>query len=93
MISSIESGLEFFQGCYWQLVRQSSSFIIMFIVPLVQCATQVQIITAVKNVLVLVVAGALMHGPNCVEGTHQGPVNKYSCPEGYWRFETCRDTE
>ena len=37
--------------------------------------------------------GCCSYGPNCVEGTHQGPVNKYSCPEGYWSFETCRDTE
>ena len=34
--------------------------------------------------------GWCSYGPNCVEGTHQGPDNKYTCPEGYWSFETCR---
>jgi len=34
--------------------------------------------------------GWCSYGNNCVEGTHQGPVNQYSCPEGYWSFGTCR---
>ncbi|XP_065920628.1 uncharacterized protein [Dysidea avara] len=32
--------------------------------------------------------GWCSYGPNCVEGTHQGPVNQYSCPED-WSFGTC----
>ena len=36
--------------------------------------------------------GWCSYGPNCVEGTHQGPNNMYTCPEGYWSFETCRKT-
>ena len=35
--------------------------------------------------------GWCSYGPNCVEGTHQGPSNDYTCPEGYWNFETCRE--
>ena len=34
--------------------------------------------------------GWCSYGSNCVEGTHQGPVNQYSCPEGHWSFGTCR---
>ena len=33
--------------------------------------------------------GWCSYGSNCVEGTHQGPVNQYSCPEDQWNFETC----
>ena len=29
-------------------------------------------------------------GPNCVEGTHQGP-SSFSCPEDSWSFGTCRN--
>jgi len=35
--------------------------------------------------------GWCSYGPNCVEGSHQGPDNNYTCPEGYWSFETCRE--
>ena len=35
--------------------------------------------------------GWCSYGSNCVEGTHQGPINQYSCPEDQWSFETCRD--
>ena len=34
--------------------------------------------------------GWCSYGPNCVNGTHQGPVNTYSCPEEHWNFETCK---
>ena len=33
--------------------------------------------------------GWCSYGPNCVNGTYQGPVNTYSCPEGHWNFKTC----
>ena len=35
--------------------------------------------------------GWCSYGSNCIEGTHQGPVNQYSCPEDQWSFETCRE--
>ncbi|XP_065887387.1 uncharacterized protein [Dysidea avara] len=34
--------------------------------------------------------GWCSYGNNCIEGTHQGPVNQYTCPEKYWSFGTCR---
>lgn len=34
--------------------------------------------------------GWCSYGPNCVEGTHQGP-SSYSCPEHSWSFGTCRN--
>ena len=34
--------------------------------------------------------GWCSYGNNCVEGSHQGPVNQYSCPEENWSFKTCR---
>ena len=34
--------------------------------------------------------GWCSYGPNCVEGTHQGP-SSYSCPEDSWSFGTCRN--
>lgn len=34
--------------------------------------------------------GWCSYGPNCVEGTHQGP-SSYSCPEDSWNFGTCRN--
>ena len=60
LISSIESGLELMLLAVTSTIHFSVLFLHMFILPLVQCATRGQIITVVKNVLVLVVAGALM---------------------------------
>ena len=34
--------------------------------------------------------GWCSYGPNCVEGTHQGP-SSFSCPEDSWSFGTCRN--
>ena len=34
--------------------------------------------------------GWFSYGPNCVEGTHQGP-SSFSCPEDSWSFGTCRN--
>ena len=35
--------------------------------------------------------GWCSYGPNCVGGSHQGPLPQYSCPDEYWSFETCRE--
>ena len=93
MISSIESGLEYFfrevSGTYF-----SNPF---------QCPLPSYVITATCSMCntganhnsceecVSAGCGWCSYGPNCVEGSHQGPVNWYTCPEGYWSFETCRD--
>ena len=34
--------------------------------------------------------GWCSYGSNCIEGSHQGPANMYTCPEDHWSFETCR---
>lgn len=34
--------------------------------------------------------GWCSYGPNCIEGTHQGP-SSYSCPEDSWSFGTCKN--
>ncbi|XP_065887599.1 uncharacterized protein [Dysidea avara] len=33
--------------------------------------------------------GWCSYGNNCIEGTHQGPLSQYTCPEGHWSFQTC----
>ena len=43
----------------------------------------------VRSVLVLDVHGWCSYGPNCVNGTHQGPVKAYGCPEAQWNFGAC----
>lgn len=93
MISSIESGLEYFfkevSGSYY-----NNPF---------QCPLPSYVVTATCSMCntganrnsceecVSAGCGWCSYGPNCVEGSHQGPVNQYTCPEDYWSFETCRD--
>ena len=95
MISSIGSGLEYFFRDIFGIYHDNP-----FQCPLpsyVHSATCSMCNTGANHnsckECVSAGCGWCSYGPNCVEGTHQGPVNKYSCPEGYWSFETCRDTD
>ena len=95
MISSIESGLEYFFRDIFGIYQDNP-----FQCPLpsyVTSATCSMCNTGANHnsceQYVNAGCGWCSYGPNCVEGTHQGPVNKYTCPKGYWSFQTCRDTE
>ena len=95
MISSIESGLEYFfrdiYGIYYDNPFQCPLPSYVYSATCSMCNTGANHNSCKE--CVSAGCGWCSYGPNCVEGTHQGPVNKYSCPEGYWSFETCRDTE
>ena len=93
MIFSIESGLEYFfrdtSGNFYGNPFQCP------LPPYVHDATCSMCNTGANHnsceECVSAGCGWCSYGPNCVEGSHQGPVNNYMCPEGYWSFETCRD--
>ena len=93
MLSSIEDGLQYFfkdvDGSYYQNP---------FECPLpgyVHGATCSHCNNATNHnnceKCVGVGCGWCSYGPNCVGGSHQGPLPQYSCPDEYWSFETCRE--
>jgi len=93
MISSIENGLEyFFRDVYGTYFDNPFECPLPAYVPDATCS-MCNTGTNRNSCEECVSAGCgwCSYGPNCVEGSHQGPDNKYTCPGGYWSFETCRE--
>jgi len=92
MLSVIEDGLQYFfkdvEGSYYQNPFECP------LPPYVHEATCSHCNNATNHnnceKCVSVGCGWCSYGPNCVGGSHQGPLPQYSCPDEYWSFETCR---
>ena len=93
MISSIEGGLEYFfseiSGTYYYNPFQCPLPSYVMTATCSMCNTGANRNSCEE--CVSAGCGWCSYGPNCVEGSHQGPGSQYTCPEGYWSFETCRD--
>lgn len=93
MISSIEDGLEYFfrdiDGAYYDNPFQCPLPSYVHAATCSMCNTGANHNSCEE--CVSAGCGWCSYGPNCIEGTHQGPDDRYTCPEGYWSFQTCRD--